>query len=45
MVEVLPDWSLSSSSIHLLWLPGADRAPALRRLIDDLVDALGRLEP
>ena len=45
LVEVLPDWSLSSSPIHLLWLPGADRAPALRRLIDDLVDALGRLEP
>ena len=45
LVEVLPDWSLSSSPIHLLWLPGADRAPALRRLIDDLVDALGRIEP
>ncbi len=40
LVEVLPDWPLSSSPIHLLWLPGADRTPALRRLIDDLVEAL-----
>lgn len=40
LLEVLPDWPLSSSPIHLLWLPGADRAPALRRLIDFLVEAL-----
>lgn len=40
LVEVLPDWPLSSSPIHLLWLPGADRTAALRRLIDDLVEAL-----
>lgn len=40
LVEVLPEWPLSSSPIHLLWLPGADRTPALRRLIDDLVAAL-----
>ncbi|NMW25812.1 LysR family transcriptional regulator, partial [Rhodanobacter denitrificans] len=40
LVEVLPDWPLSSSPIHLLWLPGADRTPALRHLIDDLVGAL-----
>lgn len=40
LVEVLPDWPLHSSPIHLLWLPGADRTPALRRLIDDLVEAL-----
>lgn len=42
LVEVLPTWTLTSSPIHLLWLPGADRAPALRRLIDDLVEALAR---
>jgi Transcriptional regulator len=40
LVEVLPDWQISASPIHLLWLPGADRMPALRRLIDDLVGAL-----
>jgi DNA-binding transcriptional LysR family regulator len=40
LVEVLPEWPLSSSPIHLLWLPVADRMPALRRLIDDLVGAL-----
>ncbi len=40
LVEVLPEWPLSPSPIHLLWLPGADRAPALRRLIDFLVEAL-----
>lgn len=38
--QVLPDWTLSSSPIHLLWLPGADRNPALRLLIDYLVAAL-----
>ncbi|HWX66126.1 MAG TPA: LysR substrate-binding domain-containing protein [Rhodanobacter sp.] len=40
LVEVLPQWSLSSSPIHLLWLSGADRAPAMRSLIDHLVAAL-----
>lgn len=40
LVEVLPDWQLNSSPIHLLWLPGADRTPALRRLIDFLVERL-----
>lgn len=40
LVEVLPDWPLSSSPIHLLWLPGADRALAVRSLIDFLVQAL-----
>lgn len=40
LVEVLPDWQISASPIHLLWLPGADRTPALRHLIDDLVGAL-----
>lgn len=38
--EVLPGWQLSPSPIHLLWLPGADRAPAVRALIDYLVEAL-----
>jgi DNA-binding transcriptional LysR family regulator len=42
LVEVLPTWTLTSSPIHLVWLPGADRAPALRRLIDDLVAALAK---
>ncbi|GLQ90441.1 LysR family transcriptional regulator [Dyella flagellata] len=40
LVEVLTDWPPSSSPIHLLWLPGADRAPAVRSLIDFLVHAL-----
>lgn len=40
LVEVMPEWQLSSSPIHLVWLPGADRAPALRRLIDFLVGTL-----
>lgn len=40
LVEVMPDWQLSRSPVHLLWLPGADRAPALRRLIDFLVAEL-----
>jgi DNA-binding transcriptional LysR family regulator len=40
MVEVLQDWPLSSSPIHLLWLPGADRAPAVRSLIDFLAQGL-----
>lgn len=43
LVEVLPDWSLSCSPIHLLWLPGADRAPAVRSLIDFLVAALDKV--
>ncbi|WP_199099707.1 LysR family transcriptional regulator [Dyella sp. ASV21] len=41
LVEVLPEWQLASSPIHLVWLPGADRAPALRLLIDYLAVALG----
>jgi DNA-binding transcriptional LysR family regulator len=40
LVEVLPDWQLPAFPIHLLWLPGADRTPALRRLIDHLAGAL-----
>lgn len=40
LVEVLTDWPLSSSPIHLLWLPGADRAPAVRSLIDFLAESL-----
>jgi DNA-binding transcriptional LysR family regulator len=40
MVEVLQDWPLSSSPIHLLWLPGADRAPVVRSLIDFLAQGL-----
>ncbi|MFC5740142.1 LysR family transcriptional regulator [Dyella tabacisoli] len=40
LVEVLPAWQLARSPIHLLWLPGADRAPALRRLIDYLIEKL-----
>ena len=40
LVELLPDWPLASRPVHLLWLPGADRDPALRRLIDFLADAL-----
>lgn len=40
LVELLPDWPLPAFPIHLLWLPGADRAPALRALIDHLVQAL-----
>jgi DNA-binding transcriptional LysR family regulator len=41
LTEVLTDWPLSSSPIHLLWLPGADRAQAVRSLIDFLVQRLG----
>ena len=41
LVEVLTEWPLSSSPIHVLWLPGADRAPAVRSLIDFLVGRLG----
>jgi DNA-binding transcriptional LysR family regulator len=40
LVEVLPDWSLPASPIHLLWLPGADRDPTLRSLIDFLAEGL-----
>lgn len=40
LVEVLTDWPVSSSPIQLLWLPGADRAPAVRSLIDFLVESL-----
>jgi DNA-binding transcriptional LysR family regulator len=40
LTEVLPDWQLPAMPVHLLWLPGADRTPAVRRLIDHLADAL-----
>jgi DNA-binding transcriptional LysR family regulator len=40
LVEVLQGWPLASSPEHLMWPPGADREPALRRLIDFLADAL-----
>lgn len=40
LVEVLPEWQLGRSPVHLVWLPGADRTPALRRLIDFLVEQL-----
>ena len=40
LVDLFPDWQLPSFPIHLLWLPGADRTPALRRLIDHLAGAL-----
>ena len=40
LVRVLPEWELSTSPIQLVWLPGADRAPALRALIDFLADQL-----
>lgn len=40
LVELLPDWQIASSPIHLLWLPGADRRPQVRALIDFLVAAL-----
>ncbi|MEI7036491.1 LysR family transcriptional regulator [Fulvimonas yonginensis] len=42
LVEVLPDWQLTAFPVHLLWLPGADRTPALRRLIDYLSGAMMR---
>ncbi|MCP1374009.1 LysR family transcriptional regulator [Dyella lutea] len=41
LVEVLPDWQLSQSPVHLVWLPGADRVPAVRTLIDFLARELG----
>ncbi|HET6807360.1 MAG TPA: LysR family transcriptional regulator [Frateuria sp.] len=40
LVEVLAEWQLPAMPIHLLWLPGADRTPAVRRLIDHLAEAL-----
>lgn len=40
LVELLPAWRLPVWPVHLLWLPGADRTPALRRLIDHLADGL-----
>jgi DNA-binding transcriptional LysR family regulator len=40
LVDLFPDWRLPSFPIHLLWLPGADRTPALRALIDYLAAAL-----
>jgi len=42
LVEVLADWQLPPFPIHLLWLPGADRTPALRRLIDFLSETMSR---
>lgn len=40
LVDLFPDWKLPSFPIHLLWLPGADRTPALRALIDHLAQGL-----
>ncbi len=40
LVDLFPDWQLPSFPIQLLWLPGADRTPALRALIDYLVEGL-----
>jgi DNA-binding transcriptional LysR family regulator len=40
LVDLFPDWNLPSFPIHLLWLPGADRTPALRALIDHLAAGL-----
>lgn len=40
LVDLFPDWNLPSFPIHLLWLPGADRTPALRALIDHLAEGL-----
>ena len=42
LIEVLPEWQLEPSPIHLVWLPGADRVPAVRLLIDYLVEAMSR---
>ncbi|KRE88617.1 LysR family transcriptional regulator [Frateuria sp. Soil773] len=42
LVDLFPDWQLPSFPIHLLWLPGADRTPALRHLIDYLAETLAR---
>lgn len=40
LVELFPDWQLPVFDVHLLWLPGADRDPALRALIDFLAGRL-----
>jgi DNA-binding transcriptional LysR family regulator len=40
LVDLFPDWSMQAFPIHLLWLPGADRTLAVRRLIDYLAEAL-----
>lgn len=40
LVEVLSPWQLNESPIHLVWLPGADRVPVVRLLIDFLVQAM-----
>lgn len=40
LVELFPDWQLPVFDVHLLWLPGADRDPALRALIDFLARRL-----
>ncbi|HET8597563.1 MAG TPA: LysR family transcriptional regulator [Castellaniella sp.] len=42
LVEVLTDWQLPSSPVHLLWLPGADRTPVVRALIDYLVEVMAK---
>ncbi|SEI50679.1 LysR family transcriptional regulator [Frateuria terrea] len=42
LVELLAEWQLPAHPVHLLWLPGADRTPALRRLIDHLAAALAQ---
>jgi len=40
LVDLFPDWQLPVFDVNLLWLPGADRDPALRRLIDFLAESL-----
>jgi DNA-binding transcriptional LysR family regulator len=40
LVRVLPGWEIGSAPVQLLWLPGADRAPRVRGLIDFLVAEL-----
>ena len=42
LVELFPDWQLPVFDVHLLWLPGADRDPALRALIDFLARRLAK---
>jgi DNA-binding transcriptional LysR family regulator len=42
LVELLPDWQLPAFPVHLLWLPGADRTPALRALVDHLAAGLAQ---
>jgi DNA-binding transcriptional LysR family regulator len=40
LVRVLPAWEIGSAPVQLLWLPGADRVPRVRGLIDFLVAEL-----